>query len=131
VDVEGSSPFSRSLKAQVTLGFFHFWGLVAAAGSPSITTGITTLAVIPASAVTFASPLRFSASLTLLYRWCMVAVAWPEMARTIRGEAVLTLTISGTLESNGSGGTQRAVGTTKVTGTVTSGDGEYRVDLTI
>jgi hypothetical protein len=54
-----------------------------------------------------------------------------QMSGAIRGEAVLTLTISGTLQSNGSGGTQRASGTTKVTGTVTSGDGEYRVDLTI
>jgi hypothetical protein len=54
-----------------------------------------------------------------------------QMSGALRGEAALTLTISGTLQGNGSGGTQRTPGTTKVTGTVTSGDGEYRVDLTI
>ena len=32
VDVEGSSPFSRSPKAQRLLGFFFFWVMVAAEG---------------------------------------------------------------------------------------------------
>jgi hypothetical protein len=54
-----------------------------------------------------------------------------QMSGSISGEAMVMLTISGTLQSNGSGGTERAPGTTKVTGTVTSGDGEYRVDLTL
>jgi hypothetical protein len=52
-----------------------------------------------------------------------------QMTGAISGEAVLTLTFSGTLESDGTGGTQRGPGSTEVTGTVT--DGEYRVDLTI
>jgi hypothetical protein len=54
-----------------------------------------------------------------------------QMTGAIKGQAVLMLTFAGTIQSNGSGGTQRAPRTTKVTGTVTSGDGEYRVDLTI
>jgi hypothetical protein len=54
-----------------------------------------------------------------------------QMSGALGGQAVLMLSFSGTLESNGSGGTQRTVGSTKVTGTVTSGDGQYNVDLSI
>jgi hypothetical protein len=53
------------------------------------------------------------------------------MRGAIGGDAVLMLTFTGTLQSTASGGTERKPGTTKVTGTVKSGDGEYQVDLTI
>ena len=43
----------------------------------------------------------------------------------------LSLTFDGVTEDVGNGDAQRVVGTTNVTGTATSGDGLYEVDLTI
>jgi len=53
------------------------------------------------------------------------------MKGDIEGDATLTLTFSGKLQSNGSGGTVRMPGSTMVTGTAVSGDGTYQVNLTI
>ena len=49
VDVEGSNPFSRSPKAQPSLGFFRFRGIVAREGWLCITTCITTWVVMTPS----------------------------------------------------------------------------------
>jgi len=49
----------------------------------------------------------------------------------LQGEANLSLSFSGSLMSNGSGGTVRAPGTTTVTGTAKSGDGTFDVNLTL
>jgi hypothetical protein len=53
------------------------------------------------------------------------------MSGAIEGDAVLNLTFSGPLRSNGSGGTERVPGSTTVTGKASTGDGEYTVSLTI
>ena len=53
------------------------------------------------------------------------------MSGDLHGEAILNLTMSGTLQDNGTGGTMRAPGTTHVTGTAASGDGTYDVDITL
>lgn len=53
------------------------------------------------------------------------------MTGDIEGEAELDLTFSGTLQDDGTGKVIRVPGTTTVTGTATSGDGTYVVDLTI
>jgi hypothetical protein len=53
------------------------------------------------------------------------------MSGDLAGTVTLNLMLSGEIESNGSGGIQRKLGTTMVTGTATSGDGTYNVELTI
>ena len=53
-----------------------------------------------------------------------------QMQGDLEGNVALDLTLSGELESDGSG-TRRKAGTTHVTGTAVSGDGEYQVDVTI
>jgi hypothetical protein len=54
-----------------------------------------------------------------------------QMTKSITAATTVNLAFSGELESNGSGGTQRKLSTTVVTGTVTSGGGNYNVDLKI
>ena len=54
-----------------------------------------------------------------------------EMHGSIEGTATLDLTISGTIEDDGSGGITRTVGGTRVTGVARSGDYAYDVDVTI
>lgn len=54
-----------------------------------------------------------------------------SMTGDIEGDVTLNLTMSGEIESNGAGGTQRKLGTTMVTGTATSGDGVFQVVLMI
>ena len=56
-----------------------------------------------------------------------------QMTGDLEDTVRLNLTFSGALEDNGSGGTRRKLGTTRVTGTATSviGEGVYQVDLTI
>ncbi|MBF5043625.1 hypothetical protein FGE12_14610 [Aggregicoccus sp. 17bor-14] len=54
-----------------------------------------------------------------------------HMQGELEGDVALDLTMSGELESDGSGGTRRKAGTTHVTGTAVSGEGEYHVDVTI
>jgi hypothetical protein len=54
-----------------------------------------------------------------------------EMHGYIEGTASLDLTISGTIEDDGSGGITRTVGETHVTGVAHSGDYTYDVDVTI
>ncbi len=49
----------------------------------------------------------------------------------IEGDVTLTLTMTGALQDAGGGMTNRAPGTTTVTGTATSGDGVYQVMVTI
>jgi hypothetical protein len=53
------------------------------------------------------------------------------MSGDIEGEVDLDLTFAGSLMPDGAGGTVRAVGTTRVTGTATSGDGAFVVDVTL
>jgi hypothetical protein len=53
------------------------------------------------------------------------------MTGDVEGEVDLNLTFAGTLMDDGAGGTVRAVGTTRVTGTATSGDGAFTVDVTL
>lgn len=47
----------------------------------------------------------------------------------IKGDATLNLTFSGAIKDDGTGKTIRAPGTTTVTGTAASGDGNYEVNL--
>lgn len=54
-----------------------------------------------------------------------------EMHGSIEGTATLDLTLSGTIEDDGSGGITRTVGGTHVTGVAHSGDYTYDVDVTI
>jgi hypothetical protein len=54
-----------------------------------------------------------------------------HMTGDLKGDVILNLTMSGQLQSNGSGGTDRKPGSTTVTGTATSGDGTYDVNVTI
>lgn len=54
-----------------------------------------------------------------------------EMHGYIEGTATLDLTMSGTIEDDGSGGITRTVGETHVTGVAHSGDYTYDVDVTI
>lgn len=54
------------------------------------------------------------------------------MTGDIEGSVTLNLVLTGTIESDGAGGTRRVVGDTTVTGTATNDDdGTYDVDLTI
>jgi hypothetical protein len=49
----------------------------------------------------------------------------------IAGEVSLDLSMSGTLQDDGTGATIRTPGSTTVTGVATSGDGVYEVNITI
>ncbi len=53
------------------------------------------------------------------------------MSGDIEGETNLDLMFAGEIKDDGTGKVIRTPGTTKVTGTATSGDGTYAVDLTI
>lgn len=53
------------------------------------------------------------------------------MRGDLEGEATLNLTFSGAIVDNGVGGVARVPGSTMVTGTATSGDGTYDVNLSI
>lgn len=53
------------------------------------------------------------------------------MEGTVDGEATLSLSLSGKLMSNGTGGTTRVPLMTTVTGTVQSGDGTFDVNVTL
>jgi hypothetical protein len=54
-----------------------------------------------------------------------------SMSGDLDGSVTLNLTMSGEIESDGTGGIRRKLGTTHVTGTATSGDGTYNVELMI
>lgn len=54
-----------------------------------------------------------------------------HMTGDLEGDATVNLMLSGQIQSNGSGGTVRKPGSTMVTGTATSGDGTYNVNVTI
>lgn len=53
------------------------------------------------------------------------------MTGDVKGEATLNLTVSGKLQSSGSGGVGRVPGMTVVTGTASTGDGMYDVNVTL
>ncbi|NTX33368.1 hypothetical protein HUA78_02860 [Myxococcus sp. CA033] len=53
-----------------------------------------------------------------------------QMTGDLEGEVTLNLTLAGEIEDDGTGKVRRKVGTTTVTGTATSGDGSYNVNLT-
>lgn len=52
------------------------------------------------------------------------------MEGDVEGEVTLALSFAGMIEDDGTGKVRRKAGTTKVTGTATSGDGSYNVDVT-
>jgi hypothetical protein len=54
-----------------------------------------------------------------------------DMSGSIEAVATLDLSFSGTIEDDGSGGISRVVGDTHVTGTATSGDAVYDIDVDI
>jgi hypothetical protein len=54
-----------------------------------------------------------------------------QLSGDIDGEVELDLTLAGEIQSIGGDGVDRVPGTTAITGTATSGDGLYDVDLTI
>ena len=49
----------------------------------------------------------------------------------IEGDVTVNLTMSGTIQDDGTGKVVRVPGSTHITGTATSGDGTYEVDVTI
>jgi hypothetical protein len=53
------------------------------------------------------------------------------MTGDVEGEATLNLTFSGTLQMSDTGGVSRVPGKTVVTGTASTGDGMYEVDVTL
>ena len=59
----------------------------------------------------------------------IVGTVW--MVGDLEDELTLDLTLDGTVEDDGAGGTQRTVGATTVVGTATSGYGTFAVDLTL
>jgi hypothetical protein len=54
-----------------------------------------------------------------------------EMTGDLLGTVTLSLSFSGELENDGGGGIRRTLGATNVSGTATSGNGTYVVELTI
>lgn len=54
-----------------------------------------------------------------------------QMEGDIVGTVTLDLTMAGDLEDDGAGGIRRVLGATTVSGTATSGDGLYEVELTL
>lgn len=53
------------------------------------------------------------------------------MEGDLEGEATLTLTFSGAIQNDGTGKVRRVPGSTTVTGTATSGDGTFDVNITL
>lgn len=54
-----------------------------------------------------------------------------SMTGDLEGTVNLNLMLSGMIEDDGAGGIRRVVGSTHVTGTASSGDGTYQVDVTL
>lgn len=54
-----------------------------------------------------------------------------QMSEDLEGEVTLNLSMSGTIEDDGTGKVRRKAGSTTVTGTAKSGDGEYKVEVTL
>jgi len=54
-----------------------------------------------------------------------------HMTGDLEGDAALDLTMSGTIEGTSNADVHRVSGSTTITGTATSGDGTYEIDLTI
>jgi hypothetical protein len=54
-----------------------------------------------------------------------------QMTGDLEGEVRLNLTMSGKIEDDGAGNVRRKAGSTTVTGTATSGDGEYSVNVSL
>jgi hypothetical protein len=54
-----------------------------------------------------------------------------NMAGDLENTVTLNLTLAGEIESDGSGGIRRTVGTTTVSGTATSSYGTFDVDVTL
>jgi hypothetical protein len=54
-----------------------------------------------------------------------------QMTGDLEGEVRLNLTMSGEIEDDGAGNVRRKAGSTTVTGTATSGDGEYSVNVSL
>lgn len=52
------------------------------------------------------------------------------MTGALKGEATLNVSFTGGLEPNDAGGVERAPGSTHITGTATSGNGTYAIDVT-
>jgi hypothetical protein len=53
-----------------------------------------------------------------------------NMAGDVDGDVTLALSFTGAIEDDGTGKPRRKAGTTKITGTATSGGGTYNVDVT-
>jgi hypothetical protein len=54
-----------------------------------------------------------------------------QMSQDLEGEVTLNLSMSGMIEDDGTGKVRRKAGSTTVTGTAKSGDGEYQVNVTL
>jgi hypothetical protein len=54
-----------------------------------------------------------------------------QMTEDLEGEVTLNLSMSGLIEDDGTGKVRRKAGSTTVTGTAKSGDGEYQVNVTL
>jgi hypothetical protein len=54
-----------------------------------------------------------------------------QMTEDLEGEVTLNLSMSGMIEDDGTGKVRRKAGSTTVTGTAKSGDGEYQVNVTL
>jgi hypothetical protein len=54
-----------------------------------------------------------------------------QMSEDLEGEVTLNLSMSGVIEDDGTGKVRRKAGSTTVTGTAKSGDGEYQVNVTL
>jgi hypothetical protein len=54
-----------------------------------------------------------------------------QMTGDLEGDVTLNLSLAGEIEDDGTGKVRRKAGSTKVTGTATSGDGTYNVDVTL
>jgi hypothetical protein len=54
-----------------------------------------------------------------------------QMTGDLQGEVRLNLSMSGEIEDDGAGEVQRTAGTTTVTGTATSGNSEFQVNVTL
>ncbi|MBZ4421300.1 hypothetical protein [Myxococcus sp. RHSTA-1-4] len=53
-----------------------------------------------------------------------------DMTGDLAGKVTLNLSLTGDIEDDGTGKVRRVAGSTRVTGTATSGDGTYNVDVT-
>jgi hypothetical protein len=54
-----------------------------------------------------------------------------QMTGDLEGEVNLNLSMSGVIEDDGTGKVRRKAGSTTITGTATSGDGEFQVNVTL